>query len=201
MGCRLQVFGRGRDHRRIVRAELAGDQLQPKVPLCADLAYALAEWPVGRDTATQGNGRPIPLVQRPFELRRELPDDGRLKARRKVGAPRAETPVSKLARRIYERRLEPGEAEVEAGVAGHRHRELECLRITPVCHSLDFWTPGVAQAEDSRSLVEGFAGSVVERLPEGFEPVVCRDAGKERVPAARDQAQEGRLERVGLEEV
>ena len=155
-----------------------------------------AATPPPRATAGQS-----PCVERPLELRRQLADDRRLKARGKVGAALREAIVAKVARRVDERRLEAREAEVEARVARHRDRERERVGIAVARDPLDLRAARVAEAEDPRRLVERLAGGVVERLTEDLEPVLPSDAREQRVPTARDQAQEGRLERVGLEEV
>ena len=60
---------------------------------------------------------------------------------------------------------------------------------------------GIAEPEQPRRLVEGLAGGVVERLAEQRVALVVADAGEQRVAAAGDQAEEGRLQRLGLEEV
>src|SRR6185369_11288991 len=60
-------------------------------------------------------------------------------------------------------------------------------------------TARVAETEEAGTLVERLARSVVERRPQDPEPRVVLDVEQQRVPAAREQAQERRVDRVGLE--
>ena len=59
--------------------------------------------------------------------------------------------------------------------------------------------PGYAEPEQARTLVEGLPGRVVERPAEHLEPRAVGDGEDERVPAAREEARERRLERLRLE--
>ena len=65
--------------------------------------------------------------------------------------------------------------------------------------AVDRRAAGIAEAEQPRALVERLAGRVVERRAEHVEPGVILDVEEERVAAACEQAEEGRLDRVGLE--
>src|SRR4029453_11505973 len=105
------------------------------------------------------------------------------------------------------------EAEIEAPLA-HRDREIERLGIASLGRLLDRGAARIAQAEQPRSLVEGLASRVVHGLAEDIErrllsfasaaalgsPVVPH-ASEQGVAAARNQTDEGRLERIGLQEV
>ena len=113
-----------------------------------------------------------------------------------LDALRAEVPAE-----VDERRLQAAEAEVEAGVAGHRDRQLEGLGVAVRGQPFERRAARVAEAEQAGDLVEGLAGGVVERVPEDLVAGVVADRGQHRVAAAGDQAEEGRLERLGLEEV
>src|SRR6185312_11455622 len=77
----------------------------------------------------------------------------------------------------------------------------EGFRVAALGLLLDQRTTWVAEAEQPGGLVEGLAGGVVERLAEDLVRVVVADRGEQGVPAGGDQAEEGRLERLRLEEV
>ena len=64
----------------------------------------------------------------PAQLGDELVDDGRLEARREVGAPAPGLVRAELADGVEQRRLEAAEAEVRPRVVGHRDRERERRR-------------------------------------------------------------------------
>ena len=73
---------------------------------------------------------------------------------------------------------------------------------SPVARELRQRRPArIAEPEQPRALVERLAGGVVERLPERLVAVVVGHAREQRVAAGRQQADERRLERLGLEEV
>ena len=66
------------------------------------------------------------------------------------------------------RRLQPGEREVEpvpveVSLTGQPAREVDGLRITVDCQPVDVRASREGQPEQSTDLVEGFAGSVVDR--------------------------------------
>src|SRR6201999_3387562 len=66
---------------------------------------------------------------------------------------------------------------------------------------LDQRAAGIAETEQARRLVEGLAGGVVEGLAEQLVALVVADRGEQGVAAGGDEAEEGRLERLRLEEV
>ena len=90
---------------------------------------------------------------------------------------------------LAHRRLEAGEGEVAAGLAPHRPRQGEALRIAAGRRALDGRAAGKAQAQKLRRLVEAFAGRIVDRRAQPRE--VARPAhGQELAMAARDQQQQ-----------
>ncbi len=125
IGDRLREAGGGADHRRVVGAEPARDQLQGDAPARAELGDCRAQRAVGGDAAAERDRLPSAPLQRPLQLRGQLPDDGRLEGGGEVGAARGDALGPELAAEVDEGRLEAAEAEVEAGVAGHRDRHLE----------------------------------------------------------------------------
>ena len=178
---RRREAGGGADHRRVVGAELARDQLQAHAaaPRRAP-ATALAQRAVGGDAAAERDRLPVALLQRPLQFRDQLADDGRLEGGGEVGAALGHPLGAELAAAVDERRLEAAEAEVEAGVAGHRDRQLERLRVALGGQLLQRRAARVAEAEQPRRLVEGLAGGVVEGLAEHLVAAVVAD----RRPAA-----------------
>ena len=58
----------------------------------------------------------------------------------------------------------------------------------------------VAEPEQARALVERLAGRVVERRPDDLEAAVVPYVEEQRVPAAREQAQERRVDGLRLQE-
>src|SRR5207248_11744803 len=167
----------------------------------AELGGASAEQAVGRNPAAERDGLPGPASERPLELGDELTDDRRLIARREIRATSLNLALSQLPGRVEERRLQPAEAETEAGIAGHRDREVESIRTPVRGRALDRGPSRVAQAQEPSPLVQRLARRIVQRLAEGLDARLLPNAGEQRVAAARDQAQERRLERLGLEEV
>ena len=127
----------------------------------------------------------------------ERPHDRALVRRGEIGAAALELVGSEVADRVEERRLEAREREVEPGNA--RDRERVGLGITLARETVELGAAGVAEAEQARTLVEGLAGRVVERRPDAPVAGVIGDVEQERVPAAREQAQERRLDRVRLQ--
>src|SRR4029079_8400993 len=93
---------------------------------------------------------------------------------------------------VDERRLQPAEAEVEARVLAHRDRKLERFRVAALGRLLNRRPARIAEPEQAGSLVEGLAGRIVERFPQGLERSPLPDPGEQRVAAACDQAEEGR---------
>ena len=131
--------------------------------------------------------------ERPVSAR----DDRALVGRGEVGATRVELRVAEVAHGVEQRRLEPGEREVEPGHA--RDRERERLGVALAREPVDLGAAGVAEPEQPRALVERLAGGVVERRAEPLERAALAHGEQQRVPAAREQARERRLERVGAE--
>ena len=81
-----------------------------------------------------------------------------------------------------------------------RDREVERFRVALTRKPVDRGAAGIPEAEQLRDLVEGLAGSVVASRahdPEAGGPVT--NVEQQRVPAAREQAQERRVERRGPE--
>ena len=157
--------------------------------------------PVGGDAAAERHRLPVPPLQGPVELRGQLADGGGLEARGEVGAALVDALGPEIAAEVDERRLQAAEAEVEARVAAHRDRQLEGLGVAVGGEPFERRAARVAEAEQAGDLVEGLAGGVVEGAPEDLVAGVVADRRQHRVAAAGDQAEEGRLERVGLEEV
>ena len=127
----------------------------------------------------------------------ERAHDRALVRRREVGAPRA--PRRRRGREPRrERGLHAGEGEVEPGDA--RDRKRERLGVALAREAVDRRAAGIAEPEQSRALVERLAGRVVERRAEDVPLRMVVHVQQQRVPAAREQAEERRLERLGLEE-
>ena len=81
-----------------------------------------------------------------------------------------------------------------------RDRKVEGVCVTRPRQPVDLGTARIAEPEQARTLVEGFAGSVVDRRPEHARlGAGIANIEQERVAAAREQAQKRRLERFGLE--
>ena len=102
-----------------------------------------------------------------------------------------------FAHRVQERRLEPREGEVEAGDSCDR--EGECLGIALLREPVDRRAARIPEPEQASSLVERLARRVVERRPQPLRATALAHGEEKRVPAAREQAREGRLDRIGLE--
>jgi hypothetical protein len=102
-----------------------------------------------------------------------------------------------VAHLVEKRRLQPGEREVEAGHA--RHGESVGLRVASVCQAVEGGAARVAEAEQSRALVESLTRRVVEGRADRSVARVILDVEKDRMAAAGEQAEEGRFDRVGLE--
>ena len=62
---------------------------------------------------------------------------------------------------------------------------------------VDLGPARVGQAEQPGTLVERLAGGVVERRAESLEGAALAHREEKRVPAAREEADEGRLDGVG----
>src|SRR6202012_2632172 len=68
-------------------------------------------------------------------------------------------------------------------------------------HLLDRRAARIAEVEQAGGLVGGLAGGVVEGLAENLVALGGADRGRQGVAAGGDEAEEGRLERLRLEEV
>jgi hypothetical protein len=127
----------------------------------------------------------------------EREDDRALVRGGEVGAPLLELLRPQLAHGVEQRRLDPGEREVEARNAGDRKPERLGVAATGQC--VDGGTARVAEPEQPRALVERLSGSVVERRAEPFGRAVPAHRQQEGVPPAREQADERRLDRLVTE--
>ena len=141
-----------------------------------------------------------PAAGRAAQLRDELIDDRPLEGGGEVGPPALGLLRPEIADLVDQRRLQSAEAEVEAAFA-HRHREVERLWIASLGRPLDRRSAWIAEAEEPSALVEGLACRVVQGLTDHLEARWIANAREQGVAAARDQAEERRLDRVGLEEV
>ena len=129
VGSGLQKARRRGDHRRVVRAELAGDELQVVGP-------APRRGPPSAPGAASSRRHPRPAPRPSTRHRRRRarawlsagrppPPDSWRQGRRAAAPSRSAVELADL---VQERRLQPAEAEVEARVSGHPHREGERLR-------------------------------------------------------------------------
>ena len=80
-----------------------------------------------------------------------------------------------------------------------RDRERERLRISLAREAVERRAARVAEPEQPGALVEGLARGVVERRADHAVARAARHVEQQRVPAAREQREERRLERLGLE--
>ena len=102
-----------------------------------------------------------------------------------------------VSRRVEERRLEAGEGEVEARHAGDG--EVVGGRVAVAREPVELAAARVVEPEEPRALVERLAGRVVERRAEHGVVGVRADVDQQRVPPAREQAEERRLDRLRLQ--
>src|SRR5919198_974117 len=183
-----EACGRG-DHGGVVGAELERSERGAR--------DGGAELRVRRDPADDGDplgaGR-LRGLERPPD---ERADDRALVARGEIGAAPLELLRREVADHVEERRLQAGEGEVEAGHA--RDGERVRLRVALAREPVERAAARVAEPEQPRALVEGLAGRVVDRRSDAAEAGALPDVEKERVAAAREQAEEGRLQRLRLE--
>ena len=114
-----------------------------------------------------------------------------------VGPSGVELRLVQLANDVEERGLETREREVEAG--DPRNREVEHRRVSLRGDAIDRRSARVAETEQTRSLVERLARCIVERGPQPLGSPALSAREEKRVPSAREQACEGRLERVRLQ--
>src|SRR5919201_6432470 len=165
---RLDEPRRRGDHGRVVRAERKRRE--------RGAGQRGTQLRVRRDAAD--NGDPLRAsrlggLERPAD---ERADDRALVARGEVGAAPPELGGREVADGVEERRLEPGEGEVEARHA--RDGERVRLRIALACEPVERRAAGVAEAEQPRALVEGLACRVVDRRPDAAEAGALADLEK-----------------------
>src|SRR5581483_1376147 len=187
---RLDVAGCRRDHRRVVRAESQGREggIGKRGAQLRVRGYAADDRDPGRPELLRGLPRPLD----------EGADDRVLVARRQVGAAAVELFGVELAHGVEERGLDAGEGEIEAGDAGDGKGEGG--RVALARGEIDRGAARIAEAEQPSALVERLAGRVVERRADDAEAAPVPDVEEERVPAAREQAEERRLDRIRREE-
>ena len=75
----------------------------------------------------------------------------------------------------------------------------KALWISARSEPLDRGAAGIAEPEQASALVERLAGSVVERRAEPLRTTPLAHREQQRVPSAREQAEERRLERIVAE--
>ncbi len=78
-------------------------------------------------------------------------------------------------------------------------RSSEFAATPPTTATVELGTARIAEAEQAGALVEGLAGGVVDGRTEHGVPAALANVEEQRVPSACEQAEERRLERVGLE--
>ena len=117
--------------------------------------------------------------------------DRALIARGEVGAARLELFRAQVPHRVEQCGLQAGEGEVQARDAGDG--EAVRLRVALAGEPVDRGSAGVAEPQEPRTLVEGLTRRVVERRPEDREALAVTHVEKQRVAAARQQAEERRL--------
>src|SRR3954451_23780950 len=184
---RLAVSGRRGDHRGVVGAERErrrgrGAARRPQLG-------------VRRHAADDGDplgARLLGGLERP---RDERAHDRPLVARGQIGTPRLEL-VPEPAHLVQQCGLHAREREVEPRHA--RDREVEGLGVALAREPVDLRPARIAEPEQARALVERLAGRVVERGPERLEGAVLAHVHEQRVPAASEQAEKRRLERLRL---
>src|SRR5919198_2649255 len=173
-----EARGRG-DHRRVVGAERERRE--------RGAGQRGTELRVGRDAADDGDllraGR-LGGLERAAD---ERADDRALVARGEIGAPPLELGGREVADGVEKCRLQPREGEVESRDA--RDREGVGLRIALAREPVEGGAARIAEAEEACALVEGLAGGVVDRRPDPAEAAVLAHVEKQRVAAAREQAE------------
>ena len=151
---RLHPAGGGGDHRGVVGAQLerGRDGVGQRVPQLGVRGDAADDRDLSRGRSSRTPAARAPTsastIARWYDAARS--------ARRS-----SSSSALQLLHRVEERRLHPGEREVEAVDA--RDRERERLRIAAAGEPFQLGAAGVAETEQPRALVEGLAGCVVER--------------------------------------
>src|SRR5919197_1333013 len=188
-----EVLGEARsggDHRRVVGAKVEGRE--------GGFRERRPQLGVRRHAADDGDplgARRLRRLERPPD---ERAHDRPLVARGEIGPAALELRGREVAHRVEQRRLEAGEGEVEAGHA--RDGKVIGARIALAREAVERGAARIAESEQARALVEGLAGGVVDRRPDAAEAALVAHVEEQRVPAAREQAEERRLELIGLEE-
>ena len=118
---------------------------------------------------------------------RSRPDTTR-RCRRDAPRPR---PLA-AAQVVEQRGLEA--AEAEAAAAGHGAREADVARVAARRQLVELPAARVAEAEQPGAFVEGLAGRVVHGPGGDAVAHALLDDGQQRVPAAGDEAHEGRFD-------
>src|SRR6185436_17559280 len=94
---------------------------------------------------------------------------------------------AEVADGVEQRGLQPGEREVETG--DPCDREAVGLGVSLPGEPVDRGAAGVAQPEKPRALVDGLAGSVVQRRPQNGKALALTHIEEQGVPAACEQAE------------
>src|SRR5690348_8880514 len=178
-----------RDHRRVVGAELERRQ--------RGVGKRGTQLRVRRDAADDRDARRPELRRSLAHAPDERADDGVLIRRSEIGPPSFELARGQVTGRVQQRGLQPGEGEVSPRNA--RDRKVVGLGVAVPREPVDLAAARIAEAEQPRALVERLPGRIVQRRPEHVLLVVPAHVEEQRVAAAREQAQERRLNSVRLE--
>ncbi len=195
---------RGRDHRRVVGAQLAAAGSSARVPRArtapprarAARSSAATPPPIASRRCAGAARAPAPAsasgdstTARWYEAARS--------ARRASVCVRAE-----VAHLVDERRLQPAEAEVERVAAAHPEREVERARVALAREAVDRGSARDSRGPSGARALSSASPAASSRVAPSSRSRRGRSTRREeRVAAARDQAQEGRLDRLRLEEV
>ena len=178
---------RAGDHRRVVGAQLA----RRDVDRHPERRQPFAQGAVGRHPASDGQLLGPGLLQRSLDAQRQRLDDGPLVGGSQVGAPAFGLRLPQVADAVEQGGLQPGEREVQSRhprAGGKR----EGLGITVAGQPLQGRAAGISEPQQTRALVEGLAGGVIERLAQHLVVgAVIDHLGQEGVAAAGDKARNG----------
>src|SRR5438046_1744572 len=105
--------------------------------------------------------------------------------------------LGEVADGVEQGRLQAREREIEPGHA--RDREIERGGVPLAGEPVDRRAARVAEAEEPRALVESLAGGVVESRAEYPEAARLGDVDQQGMAAACEQAEERRLDPLGLQ--
>ena len=169
--------GGERDHRAVVGAQRQLREVDPGLALFAFAHQPLAQGGVGADAA----GDDEPVAARSLRARPATCAPARRRS------PPASTPRGRPvpARRssracaacVANRRLQPGEREVERRALQQRPRQRVRVGIAELGQPRQRRPAGIAEAEQLGRLVERLAGSVVDRVAEQLVAADVGDAG------------------------